>query len=346
MSAMRRAWVVCMIVLTPALLCAQSDRDRVIANDYLRTNLSANLPWLSVGLHFGAAALLSSDGEYSVSDHLMSTSILELSSAPIYVHDPLNAWYGTVATSTLLAAEHYAADRFGVGGHLANYLHWTRVSLAEYRSYESYARTRLEAPAYADGGFARHRLVDLYAAPVNPRVLRDPLVLGYAAANALCVFGSQAIMSGGFPQAVWKTDECYVGDENVRAGRYALANALYFATYYFSGAVGEESYFRGYLFEEISHHTNPCIAALVDSTIFALQHVITDIIRGRDPRFTLFHGLETALFTLALDHLYVRGGLEASVASHAWSNILCTALVAPGFGGVPASMRTFPGWGL
>ena len=346
MSIKRTPLLLCVLAVVPSALVAQPDNNRLIPNDYLRTNVMASIPWLTVGLHFGAAGILGADGEYSVTDHLVSTSILELSAAPLYALDPLGAWYGTAATSTLLAAEQYVADRYGTDSYIAGYLHWTRASLAEYRAYESYARTRLESPSYDNSEFRRHSLADLYAAPINPEVLRDPLVIGYALANSLFVYGTQAILTGGFPQAIWRTGESYLGEDPVNVARYALANALGFFTYYFSGSVGEESYYRGYLFEEISHHTNTRVAAIVDSTLFTLQHVITDIVRGEDLRYIALHGMETALFTLALDHLYVRGGLQASVASHAWSNILCTALVAPGYGGVPASLRTMSGWGL
>ena len=152
---------------------AQDSRDPWISNDVARVNIMANLPWASVGLHFGMAAILGCDGDLSLGDYMTMTSILELSAAPLYTYDPTDAWYGSFATSTLLAAEGYAADRFGTDSFAAGYLHWTRVSLAEYRAYEAYARTRLDSHSYSNSGFTRHRLVDLYRAPINPAVLRD-----------------------------------------------------------------------------------------------------------------------------------------------------------------------------
>ena len=113
MSIKRTPLLLCVLAVVPSALVAQPDNNRLIPSDYLRTNVMANIPWMTVGLHFGAAGILGADGEYSVTDHLVSTSILELSAAPLYALDPLGAWYGTAATSTLLAAEQYVADRYG-----------------------------------------------------------------------------------------------------------------------------------------------------------------------------------------------------------------------------------------
>jgi membrane protease YdiL (CAAX protease family) len=331
--------ILLMVMLFSAPLFGQND-DSFFDNDIVQTNLFANLPWAAVGLQFAVGGILSADQDFSFQDKLITSSILELSALPLFFYEPQNSFYSAAATSTLLGAEMLSAKRLGLDAHLTGYIQWTRISIAENRAYQSYALTRLNSDSYDNTDFQKLDTMDLYTAPLDFEVLKDPLVLGYAALNALVTFGYQALVSDGFSQSIWETGQAYLGEDPVDLGYYVLANALGFFTYHFSGAVGEESYYRGYLFEEIKYHAGFTVASIVDCSIFTLQHVLTDIARGQDPLYVVLHGAATALITLAWDHLYSRSGLRATVASHAWSNILSAALMLPAYGGgVPKSQR-------
>ena len=95
--------ILLMVILCSAPVFGQND-DGFFDNDIVQTNLFANLPWAAVGLQFAVGGILSADQDFSFQDKLITSSILELSTLPLFFYEPQNSFYSAAATSTLLGA--------------------------------------------------------------------------------------------------------------------------------------------------------------------------------------------------------------------------------------------------
>ncbi len=187
--------------------------------------------------------------------------------------------------------------------------------------YEGYAKVRSRAKPgeYADA-YTPSTFPELFAAPYDLNNLRRlsvwlPLILcdgSLIAFNAL----------GGDDEAVWTTGKGFIGSTEVpillgllaTAGVSALSNT-------FTG-IGEESVFRGIGYEEMKLSLGILPAKAVDSLLFAAVHVPQEIAAKQKLGNIALLFAFRSMCTLGLQWAYDDGGLKASVAQHAWINII------------------------
>jgi membrane protease YdiL (CAAX protease family) len=81
-------------------------------------------------------------------------------------------------------------------------------------------------------------------------------------------------------------------------------------------------------------------AMLIDTGVFALMHLITDIARGMSWDKILVHVGTVSLNNLIFDLAYDKGGLPLAVACHAAGNFAGNILAGFLYAGVPLNRRT------
>jgi len=84
-------------------------------------------------------------------------------------------------------------------------------------------------------------------------------------------------------------------------------------------AIGEEGFFRGFIYEELGSRTNEWIAKITDMIIFPLFHVPGEIeFYQENPEYFLNYFIRRSSLTFIIDVTYDRGGLARSVSFHFW----------------------------
>lgn len=72
------------------------------------------LTFSTLGLHFLTGAILGSDGNYTITDQIISSSITELSSIPLFICQSPDALPLTFTGAFLLGAEYVAIKEYGL----------------------------------------------------------------------------------------------------------------------------------------------------------------------------------------------------------------------------------------
>jgi membrane protease YdiL (CAAX protease family) len=204
-----------------------------------------------------------------------------------------------------------------------------------FSTYSTYAdlRSRTENPRYA--AFGRYSFLELASAPFDPECYADWAVLGYVGSIAL-VTGIE-MLKADKANAVWTRGTSYVGSSEypIWAGA-ALMLLLQVPNFVMTG-IGEESFYRGTLYEELSYRLGEWPARLIDSFYFTVSHYPQrwDQIIAEAPAEILLNLGLSMLQGMWFQFIYDRKGLRSAVATHAAVDIIgffCDWLVQ---GGVP-----------
>lgn len=70
------------------------------------------------------------------------------------------------------------------------------------------------------------------------------------------------------------------------------------------------------------------------------MHIVTDIARGEDWKFTLIHAADVTVSNIFFDWAYEKGGLPLAVATHAWTNFIANTVLSFLYAGVPVNRTT------
>ncbi len=309
--------------------------------DWLKADGMALIPWASIGLQFGIQGLYSLDGEITETERRIASSTLELGNIGLFLSDPDNALDFTLGSLGLFGLETVCANEFGSDTDIVSSAYWTRIDHNMYKSYRSYGLTRLESEEYNNSNFKVYKLGELYKAPFDIEVLKDPIVWGgilgeIAFASALDLMFADETNYG---TAVWDTNAWYVKEISSTIPYFIMYNGAFNLWNAVTTAVGEESIFRGVLYEELKYHFGVWPARITDIVAFTGLHIVTDIVREQSAQFIIMHGIEVALSTLLYDIQYDRGGLPYTVAQHSWFDVFEFCKYSLTSGGVPLSER-------
>jgi membrane protease YdiL (CAAX protease family) len=222
---------------------------------------------------------------------------------------------------------------YSLGSILSN----CAIKYSLYSVYAGYAdlRSRLDVPGYAS--LPRHSFAELLGASFDPASYSDWSVLGYIGSMALYTGISAAFADTS--KSVWATGKSYIGDTEfpIWAGTLLMV-AMQVPNFVMTG-IGEESYFRGTIYEELSHDIGTWPAKLIDSFYFTACHYPQrwDEVVASDPGgVALGFGL-SMLQGMWFEYIYDRRGLGPAVAAHAATDMIlffCDWLVQ---GGLPTN---------
>jgi membrane protease YdiL (CAAX protease family) len=310
-----------LIFMTAAQILPAQEQNS-FSEDVLFADSMAMIGWSSIGLQFGLYYLLGIDGEMSANDHILASAALELGNIPLYLTDDESAALYSAGSAGLWLSEAVVVREFGTQGDFASSLYWSRIDHTMYKAYRGYALARLQSDKYDNRDFTLYGMEELYFAPFNPNVMKDPVLLGTIAAETVLSFALHSIFDPpDYSKAVWNTGEAYIGQEQVGIEYFLFYNGLFSIYDAVTTAVGEEAIFRGVLYEELKYHFGLWPARIIDSLAFTSMHLITDLIRGHEPSYIILHNLLILTTNIAYDYLYDRGGLQYTVAQHAWYDI-------------------------
>jgi membrane protease YdiL (CAAX protease family) len=245
-----------------------------------------------------------------------------LQSLPGLVLNVPAAWQGLAAQlgcDALSLGSHALAPGAYFNPLLFNAAH----KLSMYGTYALYAdlRRRCDDGAYA-AAFTGLSLADLAAAPFNAEVLSKPYVWGtivtVAAVAAATIAGADQ------SKAPWTTGRSYLGSRELPpwAG-FGITLATAIANFTMT-AIGEEALYRGTYYEELKMRLGTVPAKLMEANYFTLSHYPQ---KGGEVARTGFLALlrnyaMSLAMTLWLQCVYDWGGLPASIAVHAWDDVI------------------------
>jgi membrane protease YdiL (CAAX protease family) len=207
------------------------------------------------------------------------------------------------------------------------------IKYAWYGVYDGYAdlRSRSDDPAY--GYLPRVSFPELLTATFDPSCYADWTVLGYLGSMAIYTGVGMALADKS--SAVWTTGQSFIGNAEfpVWAG-IGLMLAMQIPNFVMTG-IGEESFFRGTLYEELSVRTGRWPAKIVDSFYFTTCHYPQqweELADGKPSDLMINFAL--AMFqSMWFEYIYERNGLRSAVAAHAMCDIMgffCDWLIQAG----------------
>lgn len=199
----------------------------------------------------------------------------------------------------------------------------------QYKGYET-ARTMATPGIYKD--YETLSIKDIVTAPFNPNILSQKSVwipilgIGSAIIALDCL--------NGFDKSVFATGESYLGNYKlpVAAG---LATVLAFSCVNFTlTGAGEEALFRGTGYEEMKVSFGTIPAKLVDAVLFPCVHIPQQVVAGLNWSSILITTLEQSAVTFLLQWIYDYSGLQSSIATHMWIDVISYVCAFAFTGGV------------
>jgi len=204
-----------------------------------------------------------------------------------------------------------------------------------FNTYATYVDLRSKAsdPDYAS--IKRYSFPGLLAATFRPSSYDHWVVSGFVASMALYKGISMALAEK--ENAVWNTGKAFIGTNEfpVWAG-IPLILLLQIPNFVMTG-IGEESYFRGTVYEEMGVRMGHWPAKTFDALYFTLCHYPQqwDKIITSDPLDLLVKSGLSMAQAFWFQYIYDTKGLPAAVAAHASIDILVFFLDWLVQGGVP-----------
>jgi membrane protease YdiL (CAAX protease family) len=290
------------------------------------------------GLYQAGRSLLNPTGD-PATDVLLSSQFLAGGIPLLLLPGGQTPWYigmqlgalGLRAVSPLAGPLSADLERLGFYGLL---------DFSYLDTYETYKRMRLNAKLGAyPTGWKSHSLPDLLLAPFNPTALSIPIVWGSILGEA-CFNTLAAAFSSPQENAVWTTGRAYLGSTEVPIWAGFMERSASALSSNMLIAAGEESVFRGVIFEELRVAFGELPARLIDMVLFPTLHIFNWVSKGLTFEQILPQFLFLVLDAFLLDSAYLEGGLPASIAMHCWINT-SNRLLDWGFGsGAPqAALR-------
>ncbi|NMC67912.1 MAG: CPBP family intramembrane metalloprotease [Spirochaetales bacterium] len=160
---------------------------------------------------------------------------------------------------------------------------------------------------------------DLVIAPISKKGLSDALLFPIIPAGLIAPFLQQLLAGNNFEQSIFATGKAFIGMHElpILLGVPIMAVFLYALCSFV--AIGEESLFRGFIYEELGSSYNEWVAKISDMLIFPLFHVPSEIeFYQQNPEYFLNYFIRRSILTFYIDLMYDRGGLLRSVAFHFW----------------------------
>ena len=234
---------------------------------------------------------------------------------PMYGLNPKKALMYTATDASLLGI-HFATKKYPLVSSVALDMYANDQFFSVYEIYKL-ARNRAEPGLYQDGWKTYNRK-DLMLAPFRRENLFQPIV-GITLAVTTTVAVVSTLLSD---DAIWKTGEAYINNEQVPMGRAVPAIVASNFIRYNATAIGEEALFRGVLYEEFKTVFGPVKGKILDMIIFPAIHIPKDIVLNKSAFDISKQFVIRSATTLLFDFAYDKGGLPASVAMHFWFNAI------------------------
>jgi membrane protease YdiL (CAAX protease family) len=190
-----------------------------------------------------------------------------------------------------------------------------------FASYDSYSRMRL-AEVGGPGDFRRYGLGQLAFAPFNPEVLKDWRVWGEIGTKA--AIAAIRIALANKDDSVWERGTSWIGSHQLEPAIGVPLMLLIQTLNFTMTAVGEESLYRGTYYEEMKRGMGVWPARIADASYFTLIHYPQkwDSIKARPIWETLLNFSLSAANIVWWQYVYDEEGLPATVAIHAWSDVI------------------------
>ena len=183
-----------------------------------------------------------------------------------------------------------------------------------YANYEVYKQSRIAAGDEYTDGWNYYSYADLVKAQFSWDTIKRPIVWIPAALSL-----TAGIVTIPSDNAIWNTGEAYLG--NWRTGSIVgglLIAAANIANYSMVG-IGEETFYRGVLYEELSSAVGVSWAKVIDAAVlFPLIHVPQYILSGNSLSQILIMCGFISASTVVFDFAYDIGGLPLSSTVHMW----------------------------
>ncbi len=236
---------------------------------------------------------------------------------PLYWVDPGLALGYTVAGLSLPAAGvglMFTKDSFPLALPASDVLLKSYGNLMMYSVYDAYRRTRPSG-----GGSA---LEELAIAPFLPENFLSPLVWipSIAAPTALVVY--HLVFDADRLRPVYETGVSRIGSFETNPFAGGVSAAAFGASGMLAVSIGEESYYRGFVYENLKQSLGTLSARALDMVLFPAIHVSSDLQSGLTTETILFNFTWRSLMTLVFDVAYDEEGLQAAVAVHFWSDFI------------------------
>lgn len=105
-------------------------------SDILMADLAGfGLSFSTVGLNFLTGAILGSDGNYTICDQIISSSITQLSCIPLFISKSPDAFPLTITGGLLLGGEYLSMKEYGLFSREQQWFYWAKNNLAMYNAY-------------------------------------------------------------------------------------------------------------------------------------------------------------------------------------------------------------------
>jgi len=236
---------------------------------------------------------------------------------PLYWVKPSRALGYSIAGVALPAAGislMFASSTLPIARPLSSTFLGTYSRLMEFSAYDTYRLSKDRRTG--------HDLVSLAAAPFTWDNIRSPLVWipSIVAPAALVSFYLAVQPDLGTP--VYESGRSYIGGSPVSPLLGGLSTAGFGAIDMLATAIGEESYYRGVLYEEAKRSLGTWPARALDMVFFPALHLPSDIESGLKTETILFNFGWRSAMTMVFDIAKDKGGLPLAVAVHFWSDLV------------------------
>jgi membrane protease YdiL (CAAX protease family) len=239
------------------------------------------------------------------------------SHVPLYWIDAGRAFGYTLAGLLLPGASiglMFAGDSFALALPLSATLMNAYSHLMEYAAYDTYRLSRIDL-----GG---RDLGELAAAPFIPDTFLSPLVWIPSIVAPAVLVGYNLLAEPGMGTPVYESGRSYIGSAEVHPVLGGISAGLFGTIDMLSVAIGEESYYRGILYENVKRELGTIPARVFDMLFFPAIHIQSDIRSGTKTETMIFNFAWRSAMTLIFDVCYDTGGLERSTATHFWSDFI------------------------
>lgn len=294
-----------------------------------------------LGLNFIMMAILGNDGEYNATDQMISSAMTELSTIGHAISGSSDALVLGGLGATLWATETLSNFQTGLYSPLSQSLYWAGNNLTMYKAYDSYATLRLRSGAWDNSNFSRYSYNELLFAPFDPEVFSKGYIWTAVAVDTVVGICMSLLNPNARGAAVWDTGKYFIGENEVEPAVFYLNHFVSPLINFPVGAVGEESLFRGYLRAELLEYMSSTWASVIDTTLFSVMHLVTDIARGWDWPEILLHQASVIFSNLLFNWVFDKDGLKMAVAVHSWSNIASNYAMGLMVGGAPSSRTSY-----
>jgi membrane protease YdiL (CAAX protease family) len=270
-----------------------------------------------------------------------AAGIIAFGNIPHIILDPLDGFVSTGLTATAYGASigfTFLPDLYG-DRTLNSILQHFGLNTSFWSYYEGYARARKRTNIENYSNiYSPSNLNDLITSPWNAKNIGKiyvwlPTILALAGN-----IGLQYIETNGVPNAVWNTGRAFIGNKEVPIA-VGLISTFALSTFtYTMVAIGEESLYRGFGYEEMKINIGSIPAKIMDPIIFSSIHVGQEIKAEIPLSSILLHFTFRSLVTIGLDWAYDNGGIGASIAQHMWFNTFASTAHYLLNAGIPGSI--------